>query len=459
MTRTSASHHPHFRASIVAALSVAAAAACNHVRGDLVSIGLLDLTPDSLADSVLVGSTVPRAMTIHTSNLGGGELHWVARVLDGSPWLSLQTNSGVAGDSVLVWADPTGLAVGVYRDTIVVTSDAGGSAKISIVFRTLAPPLPPSSIAVRLAFAQQPSGVPAGTMPVVQVAARDSAGRVVLSFAGPVTLSAIPDTAPLSGTVTVSAVAGIATFSNFGLVTTGCRRLVASSPGLIPDTSAAFCITPGPAAALNFTVQPAMYPVSYSMSGAVIAPVVVSVVDAYGNIVDSATDPIHITLGNSASATLSGTTTVAAAAGVATFSDLSIDRTGSGLTLVATATGLTGATSTSFDVPVDVCWSRLQWTVQPTSATVGAIMTPPVQVCAEDEFGNVATWFVGDVTVAIASNPGGGTLTGTVTTAIVSGCATFADLSIDKAGAGYTLVASDVGLVAGASAPFDITSP
>lgn len=458
MTRTSVQHHPHFRTSIVAALSVAAAAACSHVRGDLVSIGLLDLSPESLADSVPVGSTVPRAMTIHTRNLGGGELQWVARVLNGSPWLSLQTNSGVAGDSVLVWADPTGLAVGVYRDTIVVTSDAGGSAKVSIVFRTLAPPLPPPSI-VRLAFDQQPSGVPAGTMPVVKVAARDSAGGVVLSFAGPVTLSAIPDTAPLSGTVTVSAVAGIATFSNFGLVTTGCRRLVASSPGLIPDTSAAFCITPGPAAALNFTVQPARYPVSCSMSGAVIAPVAVSVVDAYGNTVDSATDPIHITLGNSANATLSGTTTVAAATGVATFSDLSIDRTGFGFTLVATATGLTGTTSTSFDVPADACWYLLLWTIQPTSTTVGAVMTPPVQVCAEDGFGNVATWFVGDVTVAIANNPAGGTLTGTVTKVAVSGCATFADLRIDKAGAGYTLVATHAGGVGGASAPFDITSP
>jgi len=51
-----------------------------------------------------------------------------------------------------------------------------------------------------------------------------------------------------------------------------------------------------------------------------------------------------------AGATLSGTTTVAAVDGVAIFSTLNIDRVGSGYTLSAVATGLTGATSTAFDI-------------------------------------------------------------------------------------------------------------
>ena len=48
--------------------------------------------------------------------------------------------------------------------------------------------------------------------------------------------------------------------------------------------------------------------------------------------------------------TLSGTTIVTAVNGVATFSDLSIDKAGNGYTLVAAASGLTGATSTTFNI-------------------------------------------------------------------------------------------------------------
>ena len=41
--------------------------------------------------------------------------------------------------------------------------------------------------------------------------------------------------------------------------------------------------------------------------------------------------------------------------------------------------------------------------------------------------------------MAIGTNPGGGTLSGTTTVAAVAGVATFSNLSINKAGTGYTL--------------------
>jgi hypothetical protein len=46
------------------------------------------------------------------------------------------------------------------------------------------------------------------------------------------------------------------------------------------------------------------------------------------------------------------------------------------------------------------------------------------------------------VTISISTNPGGGTLTGTTTVASSNGVATFANLQIDKAGAGYELIAA-----------------
>jgi hypothetical protein len=57
-----------------------------------------------------------------------------------------------------------------------------------------------------------------------------------------------------------------------------------------------------------------------------------------------------------------------------------------------------------------------------------------------DQFGNVVTSDNTDtITLSIGTNPNGGTLSGTLTLTVVNGVATFSDLSIDLAGAGYTL--------------------
>lgn len=101
------------------------------------------------------------------------------------------------------------------------------------------------------------------------------------------------------------------------------------------------------ATSLVFTGQPPS-----THAGSVIAPAIrVSIEDANGNVVSSATTAVTLALAaNSAGATLTGTATVSAVAGVATFSALSIAQMGSGFTFTATAAGLTGATSTAFDV-------------------------------------------------------------------------------------------------------------
>src|SRR5881398_1569004 len=107
----------------------------------------------------------------------------------------------------------------------------------------------------------------------------------------------------------------------------------------------------GAAAKLVFTVQP-----SNAAAGGAITPAMqVAVQDAQGNTVMTATTSITLAIGtNPASGTLSGTTIVAAVNGVATFSTLSLNTAGSGYTLTASATGLTGATSTAFNVVAPV---------------------------------------------------------------------------------------------------------
>src|SRR5438132_12342815 len=91
----------------------------------------------------------------------------------------------------------------------------------------------------------------------------------------------------------------------------------------------------GPAAKLVFTAQP-----SNAVAGAANSPATqVAVQDAQGNTVTTATISITLAIGtNPASGTLSGATTVAAVNGVATFANLSINRSDERRVLKATRT-------------------------------------------------------------------------------------------------------------------------
>src|SRR5207247_8973055 len=82
------------------------------------------------------------------------------------------------------------------------------------------------------------------------------------------------------------------------------------------------------------------------------------------------------------------------------------------------------------------------------SQTAGAVITPALQVTAEDASGSPVTSFTGSVTVAIAAGTGisGATLSGTTTVGAVNGVATFSNLTIDKGDSGYTVTASATGL-------------
>jgi hypothetical protein len=84
--------------------------------------------------------------------------------------------------------------------------------------------------------------------------------------------------------------------------------------------------------------------------------------------------------------------------------------------------------------------------VQPSSATAGVALSPAVQVTVQDAQGNTVPSATNSITVAIGTNPGGGTLTGTTPVSASSGVATFSDLSINKTGTGYTLTAAATGL-------------
>ncbi len=330
-------------------------------------------------------------------------------------------------------------------------ASTGLTSTTSALFNVAAGP------ASQLAFTTQPVNVAAGASitPSVRVTVQDSFGNTVTTPAVSVgmALGNNPGTATLGGTTTVTTVSGVATFANLTLNRVGTGyTLVASSGALTAVTSNAFNVSAGAASQLAFTVQPGNI-----TAGAPFAPdVQVSVRDAFGNPVTSATTSITLGLGtNPGGATLSGTTVASATGGVATFPGVSLARAGTGYTLTATATGLTTGTSAAFDVAPGTA-SRLAFTVQPSRAFVGQALGPAVRVVVQDAAGNVVTNATNSVTVALANNPSGATLAGTLTVSAANGVASFTDLVLDAVGTGYTLTASALNLTGATSAAFEV---
>ena len=104
--------------------------------------------------------------------------------------------------------------------------------------------------------------------------------------------------------------------------------------------------------------------------------------------------------------------------------------------------------------------AQLVFKQQPGNGTGGTALTTQPIVWIEDASGNVIQGDSTAVTLAIGTNPSGGTLSGCTSTT-TNGVATFAGCKIDKAGTGYTLTATDAAdnltVPSQPSAPFNIT--
>ncbi|HET7250496.1 MAG TPA: invasin domain 3-containing protein, partial [Gemmatimonadales bacterium] len=315
-----------------------------------------------------------------------------------------------------------------------------------------------SGAADHLAFFVQPSNATAGSpiTPAVQVEIVDAQGNVVTADTRNISVAILdnPNGGSLSGTTTVAATSGVATFSSVSIdkAGTGYTLQASSSPALTSAISADFDIAPAAASRAHFFVEP-----STATAGVSIVPAVqVEIVDAFGNRVATATNSVSVALlANPAGGALSGTKSRTASAGVATFTNLSINKVATGYTLRATSSGLASDTSVAFNITPGPA-SQLVFSTQPTNTAAGATI-PAVAVTAQDAQGNTATGFTGNVTMAIGTNPGSGTLSGTLGVPAVSGVATFADLSIDKVGTGYTLTAAATGPANATSGTFNIT--
>lgn len=225
---------------------------------------------------------------------------------------------------------------------------------------------------------------------------------------------------------------------------------VADSFGFFSDATITVDIIP---TRLVITQQPVS-----TTAGLTLNTITAELQDDAGNRAATAANSVTIAFAdNPGGATLLGTTTRNAVAGIATFNDISIQRAAEGYTLAVSSTGLTGATSNAFNVaPGDP--NQLVFTVQPSDTDVSADIEPAPQVVVRDQFGNTVDTVDLDLTISIASNPGSATLSGTLTRQSDGGVATFNGLSLDRAGTGYTLAVNGSGLEV-ESDPFNISAP
>jgi len=413
------------------------------------------------------GATITPAVTVRIEDAGGNLVSDTRNVT-----LAIGTNpSGGTLTGTLTQAAAAGIAT---FNNLVIDKVGNGytlNATATLAGATSNPFNIFTGSPSKLAFTTQPGGGTGGsafaTQPVVTL--EDAGGNPVTGFAQNVTLAiqTNPGGGTLGGTtmVAVNIGTGQAAFAGLsidkignGYTLTATGSTVNTSPGVVVST--AFNVVTGPAAKLAFTTQPG----NGTGGSALATQPVLTLQDAGGNTVTGTAQNVTLAIQNNVGGgVLSGTNPVAVntTTGLATFTNIAIDKIGTGYTL--TATGNTVSTtpgtvvSSAFNVTVGTA-TKLGFGQQPSNTSAGAAITPAVTVLVQDAGGNTVTTDSRNITVAIGTNPAGGVLGGTLTQAAAAGIATFNNLTIDKAGTGYTLTASSLPVLTGAtSGAFNIT--
>jgi hypothetical protein len=364
---------------------------------------------DGVADVLLVAS-VEVAPSSGNLVLGG------TAQLTATP----RTASGlVVPGRAVAWSSSNSAAVSVAQDGMITAHALGGPVRITATVDGVSGEanitVQPFPIA-RIEVTPPQAGVLVGGSTELVATAYDAQGQP------------LPDRIPFwtSSAPTIAAVTS--TGIVLGMAPGGPVTITAMAEG--KSGTALVTVTPRPATQVGFLQQP-----SGATAGKPISPAVrVAVQNDQGGTVTGATTAVTLTLGaNPGGATLGGTTTVAAVNGIATFSDLTLDKAGTGYTLIATSGNLASATSTTFSNVAGAASQLTFTTPPPGSATSGQPLAPQPVLQLRDAFGNA----VGQsgLVVSASLGSGSGTLGGSTTaTTSAAGTATFANLSVTGSG-------------------------
>jgi hypothetical protein len=289
------------------------------------------------------------------------------------------------------------------------------------------------------------------------LAAEDAQGNIDTNYNGTLSLALAsgPPGTTLGGDTTAPIVNGLAETGNLLLTKAASGySIVTTSDSLTPVTTGQFTVIASSATHLAVTNQP---PSSVSVNGPF--GLVVSAEDNFGN-VDTNYPPgevVTLTLGGGpAGAMLGGNTSVSPTAGVATFTNLTLDKAGT-YTIHADSDDLNPATTGTITANPAQPATHLVITAQPP-ASVAAGATFGLMVAAEDDQGAIDPNYHTDVALALATGPTGGTLGGTTTATPVNGVATFSGLTLSPAGS-YTIGATSDALTPATTNTIEVTAP
>ena len=414
---------------------------------DVVAPSLVVTT--SPVTAVTAGSGFTIAVTVET-NTGATDTSYsgsVALAIGNGP-----TGSTIGGKTFAAVTNGVATISGVVLDiagTYLLQASSGTLASVDSPQISVAA----DSADQTLYFVQQPqASVQAGAGISLEVGAEDQFGNVSpLSGQVAIAIANNPGDTTLGGTLSATASKGVAKFSGLTLdIAANDYTLTVTSSSAASATSNGIDVTPS--AATKLAIPANGEPPSKVAAGQQF-PLTVDAEDPYGNLDPTFDGTVVITLPNN----VTGTTSVSAVNGVASFTQLVIENAGT-YTLQASSSPLTAATSSSITVGVNSSTpSQLGWAQQPPTQ-VGDNVGFGAVVDVEDKYGNVETTYNGNVTVALDANPGGATLAGTFTVAAQDGVATFSGLSIGVIDSGYTLQATGDGLTSPASNPIDVVA-
>lgn len=226
---------------------------------------------------------------------------------------------------------------GVY--TLTFTADNGGSPVASQVF-TLRVAYP----ARRLNIPNLSQYLVAGNSMNLMVEVVDNFGDPVTSQMGKVQLSVTgTEVNAQDSTITAIILGGRAKFKDFSIEKAGTYNISAQTIGgnLLTSSPLSVLVSPAAPAKLVFATLPTAITPRQDLN----PPVVVKVKDAFGNLVTTAGQRVHLSLSSGpAGGVLGGTFKVAPVNGVATFSDVSLSKRGT-YTLLAIHGSLTEGVS------------------------------------------------------------------------------------------------------------------
>lgn len=108
------------------------------------------------------------------------------------------------------------------------------------------------------------------------------------------------------------------------------------------------------------------------------------------------------------------------------------------------------------DLPDAATTNQLAFKTQPSDATAGHHLSPTVRVEVVDQDRNLVSDVAADITIALVGGPADAKLIGPLTARAENGVATFEGLKIERAGSGYSLVASAENIAQATSTTFSI---